>query len=326
MRVFLSWSTPRSKLVAEAIGDWLPGVIQSAEPWISTAIAKGAKGNLELDAILEKSSVGIICLTADNLKSEWIHFEAGALSKRRDAHVCTFLLDIGGESLARPLSDFQYTIFEKDDVRKLVSDINAMSEKAGDKRIDDRILGRTFDSQWPVLENSLKSIPAASRADSQAAEKTDRQLLTEVLSEVRELRSRQMDLTRLHETLTPPTQRTLRKSKDRPTHRSHDEAGEGLLSPELIKRVSRITGVSNADVLLLLPIFDTLSPERTQEIPEQELRHLAAAHFYTARGKTHFNALFSHESAVITPDLNITDQGLMVLRFIAGIITGTEEM
>src|SRR5262249_25941930 len=82
MRVFISWSGDRSRLVAEALKEWLPAVIQTLEPWVSSVdIAKGTRSLEEIHLQLRDSEFGIICLTPENLKAEWIHFEAGAIAK-----------------------------------------------------------------------------------------------------------------------------------------------------------------------------------------------------------------------------------------------------
>ena len=53
MRVFLSWSGERSKLLAAALRDWLPLVLHSVEPWFSSEdIDKGAKWLVTLSSEL----------------------------------------------------------------------------------------------------------------------------------------------------------------------------------------------------------------------------------------------------------------------------------
>ena len=94
MKVFLSWSGPRSKAVADAFAWWLPQVIQAIDPSISSDIDKGKRWSDEISNQLEETKLGIICLTQDNLKAPWLLFEAGALWKAKGASVCTFLLDV----------------------------------------------------------------------------------------------------------------------------------------------------------------------------------------------------------------------------------------
>jgi hypothetical protein len=124
MKIFLGWSGTRSKETAEVLGDWLGQVIQAIDPWISLDILKGARWSEEIANKLEEAKVGIICLTKENLNENWILFEAGALSKTKDAHVCTFLLDLKPTDIKQPLALFQHTEFEKEDVRKLTHTIN----------------------------------------------------------------------------------------------------------------------------------------------------------------------------------------------------------
>src|ERR1041384_999278 len=93
MRVFLSWSGPRSKYVASALRNWLPRVIQAVEPWMSDHdIASGSRWSDEIDVILEECKVGIICLTPENQNNAWLMFESGAVSKTlSDTFVIPFL-------------------------------------------------------------------------------------------------------------------------------------------------------------------------------------------------------------------------------------------
>ena len=120
MQLFISWSGDRSKAVAQALEVWLRRLIQAVEPWISVEIGKGSRWNREIAGKLDQSKVGIVCLTADNLTSTWIHFEAGAISKSADALVCTVLLDISNSDVEPPLGDFQHTTVAEEDMRRLV--------------------------------------------------------------------------------------------------------------------------------------------------------------------------------------------------------------
>jgi hypothetical protein len=59
MKVFISWSGERSRLVAQAIHEWLPYVINAAEPWMSSAdIEKGARWALDLAQELDDTRIG----------------------------------------------------------------------------------------------------------------------------------------------------------------------------------------------------------------------------------------------------------------------------
>src|SRR5437868_9968493 len=96
MNIFISWSSKRSGQVALLLRDWLPQVIQAARPWMSQEdIAAGSRWNVEVGEKLKTTKVGVICLTAENLKAPWMHFEAGALSKTvDDAFVCPYLYGV----------------------------------------------------------------------------------------------------------------------------------------------------------------------------------------------------------------------------------------
>src|SRR5262245_58417370 len=93
MKVILSWSGTLSQVVAQALRTWLPEVIQHVEPWMSTEdVRKGAVWHADLFAALSETSVGIICVTRDNIGSAWLNFEAGALGRALPtSRVCTFL-------------------------------------------------------------------------------------------------------------------------------------------------------------------------------------------------------------------------------------------
>lgn len=184
MKVFLGWSGTRSKETAEVLGGWLGQVIQAVDPWISSDILKGARWEEEIADKLEEAKVGIVCLTRENLNENWILFEAGALSKTKDAYVCTFLLDLKPTDIEQPLAQFQHTQVEKEDVRKLVHTINQVVKKEGELSLDEKRLNTIFDRWWPDLEEGLKKI-IKKRTEVNQPIRSEREVLEEILSILR---------------------------------------------------------------------------------------------------------------------------------------------
>jgi hypothetical protein len=182
MKVFISWSGQRSAAVADALRYWLPKVIQALEPWMSADdVEKGTRWRSGIATELEQSSVGIICLTRENLDSTWIHFEAGALSKQQqNTYVCTLLFDLEPTDVREPLAQFQATRARKDDVRKLISTIN---NTLGDEKLPESELSEIFEVWWPKLEERLANI--GELTTSAAPIRADRELLEEILEIVR---------------------------------------------------------------------------------------------------------------------------------------------
>lgn len=80
MKVFISWSGSQSRAIAEAFRDFIGNVIQNVTPFMSSHdIEAGSRWQDRLAKELAESVVGVLCLTPDNLGSEWVQFEAGAL-------------------------------------------------------------------------------------------------------------------------------------------------------------------------------------------------------------------------------------------------------
>src|SRR5688500_8346811 len=95
MNVFISWSGEKSKIMAKALSEFLPSVIQSLDVFFSQSIDKGSRGSDEISKALEETDFGIFCLTPDNLENNWIHYEAGAISKSKNvSRVWTLLLSL----------------------------------------------------------------------------------------------------------------------------------------------------------------------------------------------------------------------------------------
>ncbi|WP_063651002.1 TIR domain-containing protein [Aliivibrio fischeri] len=157
MKVFLSWSGDLSHKVALTLRDWLPSVIQSIEPYVSSEdIDKGARWSTDIASELADSSYGILCVTKENLHAPWLTFEAGALSKTMDkSYVSPFLFDIKRSEVNGPILQFQSTVFEKDDVKKLLLSLNKAD--SGEQLTVER-LEKALDVWYPDLEKQLNSL------------------------------------------------------------------------------------------------------------------------------------------------------------------------
>ncbi len=184
MRVFLSHSGERSLEMARLLKRWLPNVIQSIKPWISEEIPKGSRWRTRLDEALEDTKVGIICLTATNLTSPWILFESGAISKTKDARVCTLLLDNDPTDIVGPLSDFEHTKFEKEQIRKLIHDLNSILPEP----VPLHVLEKTFDHFFNELDKEISIIKITNEAAGERVVKRPLEdIMTEILERVRRL-------------------------------------------------------------------------------------------------------------------------------------------
>jgi len=187
MKVFISWSGNRSLQVALIFRDWLPSVIQSIVPYVSSEdIDKGARWSSDIAKELENSTFGILCVTKDNINAPWLSFEAGALSKTMDkSFVTPFLFDIRRSEVNGPMLQFQSTIFEKEDIRKMVKSLNKAS---GEHAIPENRLEKTFEVWYPRLENDLKTLKSVhDEAEEPKRQETNRAHQAAVIEEILEL-------------------------------------------------------------------------------------------------------------------------------------------
>jgi hypothetical protein len=190
MKVFISWSGKRSKALANALRDWLPMVLQYVEPWVSDKdISAGERWAQAIAGELEASNFGIICITPENLHSEWILFESGALSKSMlDAKVIPLLFGLELSDLSGPLSQFQAQKMEQAGVMEIVRSINKISQT----KTSEQIVNQLVPALWPRLQGAIESIP-----DSEPSEKHMRphhEILEELVTGVRGINSRMREL------------------------------------------------------------------------------------------------------------------------------------
>lgn len=190
MKVFISWSGKRSKALANALRDWLPMVLQYVEPWVSDKdISAGDRWAQAIAGELEASNFGIICITPENLHSEWVLFESGALSKSMlDAKVIPLLYGLEISDLSGPLSQFQAQKLEEGGMMEVVRSINNVPET----KTSENIVEQLVPALWPRLKEALEAIP-----DTEPSEKHMRpqhEILEELVTSVRGINSRMGEL------------------------------------------------------------------------------------------------------------------------------------
>jgi hypothetical protein len=129
---------------------------------------------------------GSFCITPSNLHSDWLLFEAGALSKSiENTYVCPFLIEVEPADVKLPLGQFQATRATKADVLKLLRTLNTA---LGESALPVAHIDEIFDVCWPLLESKLQSLPAEeSGQPPKTTERDMRDMLDEILASVRNL-------------------------------------------------------------------------------------------------------------------------------------------
>ena len=159
-KVFISWSGDLSKEVASLLNEWL----QSVAPFVTTYLSVdnlhlGERWSLNLSKELQETEFGIFCMTADNINSAWINYEAGVLSQDIDgSHLIPLLINVSNEALqVSPLAQFQTTALDKNGVLRLVLTLyrkfNSTTPEARVRQI--------FEKWWPDLQEALQKMDSS---------------------------------------------------------------------------------------------------------------------------------------------------------------------
>ena len=182
--VFISWSGEVSRQYAELLNRWLPRVIQAVEPFYSPDdIEKGSFWFGEVTKKLNESAIGLICLTEENKNKPWILFEAGALNKGLSTkRVCPILIDLEPKDVNEPISKFQLTKMQKNDMYKLLKTINA---ELGDDKLSNDVLEDAFFITWDKFYQDFTDIISTTDKTEPQFQKTNDELIEIMLDVVR---------------------------------------------------------------------------------------------------------------------------------------------
>ena len=262
MKVFISWSGEESHKTALVLREWLPSVLQSITPYVSSEdIDKGTRWASDIAGELDESSFGLLCVTKENLNAPWLNFEAGALGKSVDkSRVCPFLFRLKRSEVSGPILQFQSTILERDDVYKLLKAIN---EACDSEKIDESRLEKCFDVWWPSLEKDLNEIPVTK--GTKPKEKAPENPTDKILEEILQLsRSNQLVL-RTPEELLPEgyVRHVMRRSQSPNRHEFNHPVFKHLISDfSELRRAARSVPPEvkdNSDIGDLCKVVDELS-------------------------------------------------------------------
>jgi TIR domain len=158
MELFISWSGDRSHRLAVVLKEWLKTHFEDRgiSAFVSSDIAKGSLWLPEVNAKLQEADAGLVCLTTQSLNSDWVLFEAGALStavtlRKGEARIFTYLLDVDPKALPGPLSVYQSTVATMEDTLRLINSLLGY--------LDVRPVGvGEFKSAWDDLWSRLQQI------------------------------------------------------------------------------------------------------------------------------------------------------------------------
>ncbi len=224
MKVFLSWSGPRSKAVAELLDDWIQCVLQAVKPWMSARdIDRGSLWFTEINDQLKEVTTGIVCLTKENKDRPWILFESGALARGLSSQrVMTFLVDLSPTDIGDPLAQFNHTIPDEAGLRSLVTSINT---RLGELAISSRTLDSVFETYWPQFKARFEKIIDELPEVPHLPERTEENKIDEVLAHVRgmdrRLRQLEFDQKQLFNRRTGEA--LLKSGRDNDMDASHDK-------------------------------------------------------------------------------------------------------
>lgn len=183
MTVFISWSGNLSQEVAAFLSSWIEDVLQGVRCWYSADdIDKGSIWYGAIEEGVSSTRVGVICLTRENMNAPWILFEAGALSKGlTKARVCPLLIDLTTLDVTGPLSHFNLTMPNAEDMMRLLKTINASS----DNGLDEARLERSFERWWPEFLNRFAEILKNQSDKTPQRPRHIHELLSEILETTR---------------------------------------------------------------------------------------------------------------------------------------------
>ena len=128
MKAFISWSGSRELLIAKAVKEWLSAVVPEIRSFVSPDLPKGKPWFDALARELNDVQIGFMCLAPPRVASDWQLIEAGAIWKAAmSGGLFPLCFGIRDTDVPEPLRAFQLTRFDKEDFRRLATDVATLA-------------------------------------------------------------------------------------------------------------------------------------------------------------------------------------------------------
>lgn len=156
MKLFLAWSGDRSYQLAKALAWCIREVVpkESVSYFLSSDIEPGTPWFDALDRALKESDAVLLCITRGNVRSPWMHFEAGSrVGLSEHSRVFVYLLDAKPDELTDPLRRYQAVDSTKESTLHLFEAITGAEPGS---------LSDGFERCWPELERKILNLKSFS--------------------------------------------------------------------------------------------------------------------------------------------------------------------
>jgi hypothetical protein len=155
MKAFISWSGSRELLIANAVKEWLTGVVPEVQSFVSPDLQKGKPWFAELAKELQNADIGFMCLAPPRVASDWQLVEAGAIWKAAGSGgLFPLCFHIREKDVPEPLRAFQMTHFNEDDFLRLATSVAKIVERKSRWTAKRQ---RAFEKSWLQLKRTVES-------------------------------------------------------------------------------------------------------------------------------------------------------------------------
>jgi TIR domain len=155
--LFVSWSGPRARSMAEALSQWLPGVLPTFRPWISSRQSRGTDWAAALFEQIATARATVVCVTSDSIAAPWVLFEAGLLGGREDHPLALYVLDVEDDELTSSVLG-RFPAFST--TESGTSDLVRLLNGASDTQLPLETVMSYVAGSWSELEQQLSVVPA----------------------------------------------------------------------------------------------------------------------------------------------------------------------